>query len=40
MKTYKQFVTEVRELDEGLGTIAKVALKSAVKLGKKTPIFK
>ena len=40
MKTYKQFITEARELDEGLGTIAKVAFKSAVKLGKKTPILK
>ena len=40
MKTYKQFITETRELDEGLGTIAKAAFKSAVKLGKKTPIFK
>ena len=35
MKTYKQFVTEARELDEGLGTIAKVAIKGALKLGKK-----
>ena len=40
MKTFKQFITEARELDEGLGTIAKTALKSAVKLGKKTQIFK
>ena len=35
MKTYKQFVTEARELDEGLGTISKVAIKGALKLGKK-----
>ena len=35
MKTYKEFITEARELDEGLGTIAKVALKSAVKFAKK-----
>ena len=35
MKTYKQFVAETKELDEGLGTIAKVALKSAVKFAKK-----
>ena len=27
MKTYKEFVTEARELDEGLGTAAKIALK-------------
>ena len=40
MKTYKEFITKTKELDEGLGTIAKVALKGAVKLGKKTPIFK
>ena len=35
MKTYKEFVTEARELDEGLGTIAKVALKGAAKFVKK-----
>ena len=35
MKTYKQFVTEAKELDEGLGTIAKVALKGAAKFVKK-----
>ena len=35
MKTYKQFVTEARELDEGLGTIAKVALKGVAKFVKK-----
>ena len=35
MKTYKQFVAETKELDEGLGTIAKVALKSAAKFVKK-----
>ena len=32
MKTFKQFITETEELDEGLGTIAKVAIK---KIGKK-----
>ena len=32
MKTFKQFVTETKELDEGLGTVAKVAIK---KIGKK-----
>ena len=35
MKTFKQFVTETRELDEGLGTLAKVAIKGAVKFAKK-----
>ena len=35
MKTYKQFIAETKELDEGLGTIAKVALKSAAKFVKK-----
>ena len=35
MKTYKEFVTEARELDEGLGTIAKLALKGAAKFVKK-----
>ena len=36
MKTYKQFVTEARELDEGLGTVAKVAMKGITKLAKKS----
>ena len=31
MKTYKQFVTEARELDEGLGTAAKIAMKGMKK---------
>ena len=36
MKTYKQFVTEARELDEGLGTAAKIALKGITKIAKKS----
>ena len=36
MKTYKEFVTEARELDEGLGTAAKIALKGITKLAKKS----
>ena len=36
MKTYKEFVTEARELDEGLGTAAKIALKGSTKLAKKS----
>ena len=35
MKTFKQFVTETRELDEGIGTVAKLAVKGAVKFAKK-----
>ena len=35
MKTFKKFVTETRELDEGIGTVAKVAIKGAVKFAKK-----
>ena len=35
MKTFKQFVIETKKLDEGLGTVAKVAVKSAVKFAKK-----
>ena len=34
MKTYKQFVTEARELDEGLGTAAKIAMKGINKIAK------
>ena len=36
MKTYKQFVTEARELDEGLGTAAKIAMKGINKIAKKS----
>ena len=36
MKTYKEFVTEARELDEGLGTATKIALKGITKLAKKS----
>ena len=36
MKTYKQFVTEARELDEGLGTVAKIAMKGINKIAKKS----
>ena len=35
MKKYNQFITQTNELDEGLGTLAKVAVKGAVKLAKK-----
>ena len=40
MKKYNQFITQTNELDEGLGTLAKVAVKGGLKLAKKTPIFK
>ena len=36
MQTYKQVVSEARELDEGLGTVAKVAMKGITKLAKKS----
>tara|TARA_B100001029_G_C14665120_1_gene236506 strand:+ start:93 stop:215 length:123 start_codon:yes stop_codon:yes gene_type:complete len=36
MKTYKQFVTEAKELDEGLGTAAKIAMKGISKIAKKS----
>ena len=36
MKTYKQFVTEARELDEGLGTATKIAMKGINKIAKKS----
>ena len=36
MKTYKQFVSEARELDEGLGTAAKIAMKGINKIAKKS----
>ena len=35
MKTFQQFQTDSQQLDEGLGTVAKVAIKSAVKFAKK-----
>ena len=36
MKTYNQFITEARELDEGLGTAAKIAMKGVTKIAKKS----
>ena len=36
MKTYKQFVTEAIELDEGLGTATKIAMKGINKIAKKS----
>ena len=35
MKTYNQFISETKQLDEGIGTIAKVAIKGAAKFAKK-----
>ena len=35
MKTFEQFQLDSQQLDEGLGTVAKVAIKSAVKFAKK-----
>ena len=35
MKTFQQFQLDSQQLDEGLGTVAKVAVKSAVKFAKK-----
>ena len=35
MKTFKQFQSDSQQLDEGLGTVAKVAIKGAVKFAKK-----
>ena len=35
MKTFQQFQLDSQQLDEGLGTVAKVAIKGAVKLAKK-----
>ena len=35
LKTYKQFQLDSQQLDEGLGTVAKVAMKGAVKFAKK-----
>ena len=35
MKTFQQFQTDSQQLDEGLGTVAKVAIKGAVKFAKK-----
>ena len=35
MKTYKEFITEARELDESKSKLAKIAFKSIKKIGKK-----
>ena len=35
MKKFQQFQLDSQQLDEGLGTVAKVAIKSAVKFAKK-----
>ena len=35
MKTFQQFQLDSQQLDEGLGTVAKVAIKGAVKFAKK-----
>ena len=35
MKTFQQFQSDSQQLDEGLGTVAKVAIKGAVKFAKK-----
>ena len=36
MKTFKQFQSDSQQLDEGLGTVAKVAMKGITKLAKKS----
>ena len=36
MKTFEQFQTDSQQLDEGLGTVAKVAMKGITKLAKKS----
>lgn len=35
MKTFQQFQADSQQLDEGLGTVAKVAVKGAIKFAKK-----
>ena len=35
MKTFKEFVTETKELDESKSKLAKIAFKSIKKIGKK-----
>ena len=35
MKTFNEFQLDSQQLDEGLGTVAKVAIKGAVKFAKK-----
>ena len=36
MKTFQQFQSDSQQLDEGLGTVAKVAMKGITKLAKKS----
>ena len=40
MKTYKQFVTDARELNEGKVALAKMALKGLSKVARKVPVMK
>ena len=36
MKTFQQFQLDSQQIDEGLGTVAKVAMKGITKLAKKS----
>ena len=40
MKTYKQFVTNARELNEGKVALAKMAFKGLSKVARKIPVMK